>query len=164
MAKVDLNTPFGGVHGKVDKQARMIMRQKTYRAPTGAVLKQGVQESYTVTNPRDFHKNPPKGNEASNMRAFGNISLQVSEIIRSGKYTDAQLADMPDEQRAHVIELRQQLESYRERFYAQFKRPDNEAPFEKKPQPGSSKLRRLQYVKLDTFIQAILRQKSINNK
>ena len=37
-------------------------------------------------------------------------------------------------------------------------------PFEKKLRPGASKLYRKQYSKLDTFIQAILRQKTaINN-
>ena len=50
------------------------------------------------------------------------------------------------------------------RFYAQFKKPDPEAPFEKKLRPGASKLYRKQYSKLDTFIQALLRQKTaINN-
>ena len=49
------------------------------------------------------------------------------------------------------------LADFRKRFYAQFKRPDKEAPFEKKPKPGAIKLRRKQYAKLDNFIQAIIR-------
>ena len=66
---------------------------------------------------------------------------------------------MTPEEQARILDLRAQLEDFRTRFYAQFKRPDPEAPFEKKPQPGSLKLYRKQYVKLDTFIQAILRER-----
>ena len=62
------------------------------------------------------------------------------------------------EQRAYVAELRAQLESYRARFYAQFNKPDPEAPFEKQPKPGSTKLRRRQHLKLDNFTQAIIRE------
>ena len=88
----------------------------------------------------------------------------TTEIIRSERYTDEELAAMTPEERTRVAELRLRLENYRTRFYAQFKKPDPEAPFEKKPQPGSSVLRRKQYSKLDTFIQALLRQKAaINN-
>ena len=70
---------------------------------------------------------------------------------------------MTPEERAHIMDLRAELENYRKRFYAQFKRPDPEAPFEKKLKPGASVLRRLQYVKLDNFIQAIIREKLKNN-
>ena len=60
-----------------------------------------------------------------------------------------------------VLRTRTQLDDYTRRFYAQFKRPDPEAPFEKRPRPNSTKLLRKQYVKLDTFIQAIEREKII---
>ena len=163
MALVDFHTPVEGIHGKMDKNAKIIMRKKIYRAPNGSVLKEGTQESYSIVNPRDFTRNKPKGNELANMRSFGNISLQASEIIRSGKYTEQELGDMTAEQRAHVAELRQQLESYRDRFYAQFKRPDPEAPFENKPRPGSIKPVRRQYSKLDNFIQALIRERFRQN-
>lgn len=159
MSQIELYAPVKTMQGKFEKGSGIVMRKKKYRAPSGAVLREGVQESYKVANPRDFKKNPPKGNEAANMRSFGDISLQASEIIRSEKYTEDELAAMTPEQRARVDELRAQLESYRTRFYAQFKKPDPEAPFEKKPQPGSTVLRRKQYVKLDNFIQAIIRNK-----
>ena len=70
---------------------------------------------------------------------------------------------MTQEERAHVADLRAQLEDFRTRFYAQFKRPDPEAPFEKTLRPGASVLRRKQYAKLDNFIQAIIREKQKNN-
>ncbi len=70
---------------------------------------------------------------------------------------------MRAEEREHIMNLRAELENYRTRFYAQFKRPDPEAPFEKTLRPGASVLRRKQYVKLDNFIQAIIREKQKNN-
>ncbi len=163
MSKATLHAPVREMHGKLTKEGNIIMRQKKFRAPNGAILKEGVQESYVVANPRDFKKTPAKGAERANMRHFGQISLLSSEIIRAGKLTDDELAAMPQEQRTHILDLRKQLEDFRRRFYAQFKRPDSEAPFQKKPEPGSSVLRRKQYSKLDNFIQAILRENLKNN-
>ena len=156
MAQVELITP---VKNLTCKFGDTVMRRKKYRAPNGAVLREGVQESYIIKNPRDFKKNPPKGNEAANMRTFGESSFQANEIIRAGKLTEEEIAAMPEEQREHTMELRAQLAEFEKRFYAQFKAPDSEAPFEKKLKPGASVLRRKQYVKIDTFIQAILRQR-----
>lgn len=164
MSQVEFHAPVKTMQGELEKGSGIVMRKKKYRAPNGAVLKEGVQESYKMANPRDFKKKPPKGNEAANMRTFGDISLKTSEIIRSEKYTEDELAAMTPEQRAHVLELRQQLDNYRKRFYAQFKQPDPEAPFEKKPEPGSMILCRKQYAKLDNFIQAIIREKLKNNQ
>ena len=136
MTKVKLHAPVAEMHGEFEKNSGIIMRQKKYRAPNGAVLKVGVQESYKMAHPRDFDRTPAQG---------------------------AELATMTPEERAHIAELRLQLENYRTRFYAQFKKPDPEAPFEKKLRPGASKLYRKQYSKLDTFIQALLRQKTVIN-
>ncbi len=160
MSKVKLHSPVAEMHGKFEKNSGIVMRQKTYRAPNGAVLKIGVQEAYKIANPRDFDKTPAQGAELANMRSFGDVSRMTTEIIRSERYTDEQIAAMTPEERAHIAELRLQLENYRTRFYAQFKNPDPEAPFEKQLRPGASKLYRKQYAKLDTFIQALLRQKS----
>ena len=118
----------------------------------------------TARSSRDFDRTPAQGAELANMRSFGEVSRMTTEIIRSERYTDEELATMTPEERAHITELRLRLENYRTRFYAQFKKPDSEAPFEKKLCPGASKLYRKQYSKLDTFIQALLRQKTaINN-
>ena len=62
-------------------------------------------------------------------------------------------------ERSHALALREQLKDYTRRFYAQLNHPDPEAPLEKQLRPGSSKLQRKQYVKLDNFIQAIEREK-----
>ena len=160
MSQIELYAPVKTMHGKFEKDSGIVMRKKKYRAPSGAVLREGVQESYKVANPRDFKKNPPKGNEAANMRTFGESSFQANEIIRAGKLTEEEIAAMPEEQREHTMELRAQLAEFEKRFYAQFKAPDPEAPFEKKLKPGATTLRRKQYLKLDNFIQALIRNKS----
>ena len=159
MTKIKFIVPVQEMRGQFEKGSGIIMRKKKYRAPNGAVLKEGVQESYKIVNPRDYTKNPPKGAELANINLFTETKRLVSEIINSDKYTDEELASMTPEEHAHIAELRQQLEDFRARFYAQFKRPDPEAPFEKKPDPNSTKRRRKQYTKLDNFIQTILRER-----
>ena len=159
MTKIKFHAPVKEMTGEFEKGSRIIMRKKKYRAVTGAVLHEGVQESYKVVHPRDYDKNPPKGAELENIQRFTQTKHLTSEIIRSERYTDEELAAMTSEQRAKIMKLRAQMEDFRRRFYAQFKHPDREAPFEKKPQPGSTKLMRKQYVKLDNFIQAIIRQR-----
>ena len=163
MARVELSYPAQNVHGKMDKRGKVIMRQKKYRAANGAVLSEGSQEAYYVSHPRDFEKNAPKGAELANMRTFGDASLCSGKLRRAGKCTAEELAAMTPEERTHVEELRAELEDLRRRFYAQFKKPDPEAPFEKKLQPGASVLRRKQYVKFDNFIQAIIRERNRQN-
>lgn len=160
MSQIEFYAPVKNMRGGIEKGSGIVMRQKKYRAPNGKVLKEGVQESYKIVNPRDFTKNPPKGAELANITSFADSKRLSSEIINSEKLSDEELATMTSEQRAHVLELRQQLDNYRKRFYAQFKQPDPEAPFEKKPRPGSMKLLRKQYAKLDNFIQAIIREKA----
>ena len=153
MTKVKLHAPVAEMHGEFEKNSGIIMRQKKYRAPNGAVLKVGVQESYKIAHPRDFDRTPAQGAELANMCSFGEVSRMTTEIIRSERYTDEELAAMTPEERAHIAELRLQLENLRARF-------DPEAPFEKKLRPGASKLYRKQYSKLDTFIQALLRHRA----
>ena len=162
MSQIEFYAPVKNMRGEFEKNSGIIMRQKKYRAPNGAVLKVGVQESYKVANPRDFQKNPPQGAELTNMQSFGEISRLTTEIIRSERYTEEELAAMTTDERARVAQLREQLQLFRTRFYAQFKRPDPEAPFQKKLDPGCSTLKRKQYSKLDTFIQAIIREKHKN--
>lgn len=164
MTKIKFHAPVSEMNGEFEKGSGIVMRRKKYRAPNGGVLKEGVQESYKIVNPRDYKKNPPKGAELANINLFTESKRLASEILHADGYTDKELAVMTPEQRAHVNDLCAQLESYSKRFYEQFKRPDPEAPFEKNPEPGSMKRRRKQYAKLDNFIQAIIREKLKNNQ
>ena len=159
MSKVEFHDPVRTMRGKFEKEGKMILRKKTFRTPTGKVLGEGVQESYAILNPRDYKKKPPKNAELANMRSFAESKRISSDIINSEKFSDDDLAAMTLEQRARVLELRQQLEDFRERFYKQFKQPDPEAPFIKKLPGGASAPRRKQYMKLDNFIQAIVRER-----
>ncbi len=159
MTKVKFHAPVVEMNGEFEKGSGIIMRKKKYRAPNGAVLKEGIQEAYKICNPRDYDKNPPKGAELANIRLFGDSKRMASDIINSGKMTEEQLVSMTTDERTKTLELRAQLENFKKRFYAQFNRPDPEAPFEKKPAPGKSKPQQKQYAKLDNFIQAIIREK-----
>lgn len=157
--KVDLGIGVEGAHGKPNKRSKMVLRQKKYRAESGKVMRTGAQEAFE-REPRDFEKTPPQGAELANMRSFGEASLASSELIRAGKMTDEELAALSEEERTRIVALREEFLALRKRFYAQFNHPDPEAPFEKTPRPGSIKLRRKQYSKIDTFIQAILRERA----
>ena len=162
MTQIKFYAPVKEMNGEFEKGSGIIMRKKKYRAPNGKVLKEGVQESYKLVHPRDYEKNPPKGAELANIQLFSESKRLASEIINSGKVTDEELAAMTPDNRQKTLELRAELENFKNRFYAQFKRPDPEAPYEKKPEPGSMKLRQKQYSKLDNFIQAIIRVRLMN--
>lgn len=159
MSQVKLNIAIDEMRGEFAKDSKIIMRRKKYRAPNGAVLKSGVQEAYTIVHPRDYDHTPPQGAELANINLFKASKERATEIIRSARYTDDELAALTLAERTRILALREQLTNYTRRFYAQFKRPDPEAPFEKQPQPGSTKLHRKQFVKLDNFIQALEREK-----
>jgi len=163
MSQVRLNDVLDEAHGQFAKDSATILRRKKYRAPNGAVLRTGVQEAYKIVNPRDYEKTPPQGAELANIQLFADSKSRATDIIRSARFSDEELAAMTLAERSHILGLRAQLDDYTRRFYAQFKRPDPEAPFEKRPRPGSTKLLRKKYVKLDTFIQAIEREKIINS-
>ena len=164
MSKVKLNAIYDEAHGQLAKESGIIMRRKKYRAKNGAVLRMGTQESYKIVHPRDYTKTPPKGAELANINIFTDSKSRTTDILRSERFTNEELATMTLAERTRTLELRKQLDDYTRRFYAQFKRPDPEAPFEKRPRPGSTKLRRKQYCKLDNFIQAIEREKILNEK
>ena len=161
MSRVKLNVTMDELHGELVKNSGMIMRQKKYRALSGKVIAVGAQEVYKIVNPRDYELNPPKGAELANINLFTDSKSRATAIIRSARFTDDELAAMTLAERSRTLALREQLADYTRRFYAQFKRPDPEAPLEKQLRPGSSKLQRKQYRKLDTFIQAIEREKMI---
>ena len=162
MAKVELHTPFKNVRGKLNRRDNTILRQKKYRSESGKVIGYGAQESYEVLNPRDYKRNPPKGIELHNIQSFAEASRLTTLLIQAGKYTDEELAAMPEEQRAQIEKLRQQLVQFKARFKAQLTTPDPQAPVLSKtdPQynPNSSKVQRRQYRTLNTFIRALLMQ------
>ncbi len=163
MSQIEFIDPVKSMRGKFQKESKIIMRKKTYKAPSGKVMKEGVQESYSIIKPRDYTKNPPKGAELANIELFTESKRLTSEILNSVKFTEEELASMTPEQRQRTLELRAELENFKNRYYAQFKRPDPEAPYEKKLRPGKMKLLQKQYAKFDNFVQAIIREKLKNS-
>ena len=162
MSQITLMPPFEGIHGKFGQN--VIIRQKKFRAPNGKVLFKGVKETYPLENPRDYKKNPPKGAELANINLFGDISHLAAQIINSTSYTPDELAAMTEEEHNHVMELQAQLADFQQRYVAQYKHPDPEAPFDNTPNPNSHIKRRKTYKTLRTFIQAILRERLKNQQ
>ena len=162
MAKVKLNVAFDQARGKLNKRDNTILRQKKYRADNGKVINYGAQEAYEVRNPRDYEKNPPQGAELENINSFGQASRLTTLLIQAGKFTDEELAAMPDELREQTEELRRQLAAFKKRFNAQLVKPDPYAPILPKTDlqynPNSAKIQRRQYRTLNTFIRAMLKQ------
>ena len=164
MSQVSFVVPVEEMTGQFAKGSNIIMRRKKYRRENGSVFKVGVQESYKIVNPRDYAKNPPKGKELANIQLFKDSKQRTVEILHADKLSDEELKALTQEERMRIKELRAQLEDFRKRFYAQLKKPDPEAPYEKKMQPGKFKLMQKQYTKLDNFIQAIIRERMMKQQ
>lgn len=167
MAQIELHAAFQNVRGKLNKQDNTVLRQKKYRAENGKVINYGAQEAYEVLNPRDYKKNPPTGAELKNISSFSEASRLTTLIMQAGKFTEEELAAMPDELRAKTEDFRRRLELFKARFNAQLKTPDPQAPVLAKtdPQynPNSRKIQRRRYKTLNTFIRAIILQ-SLRNE
>ena len=162
MSKVELHPMFKNARGKMNKRDNTVLRQKQYRAESGKVIGHGAQESYEILNPRDYKKNPPKGAELRNIQTFADASRVTTLIIQSGKFTEEELASMPDKLRAQTEDLRRQLAAFKARFNAQLVTPDPQAPVLTKKDsqynPNSAKIQRRRYRTLNTFIRAMLQQ------
>lgn len=86
MSQIEFYAPVKNMKGELEKGSGVVMRKKNYRAPNGAVLREGVQESYKIVHPRDYEKNPPKDAELANINAFTDSKRLASEIIRSERF------------------------------------------------------------------------------
>lgn len=151
MAQVKLETPFAEIHGSLQKHG-IISRQKKYKDERGNVIFEGTQEAYSVRNPRDYKTNPPQGNELRNIEIFREANRLTTEIMHAARYDDADLQAMPDEQRTHIEQLRNQYADYKTRFLKQTQKPDPQAPIDRQTN------RPKQYRTLNTFIRALLIQ------
>lgn len=105
MAHVDLENPFRSIQGKFTKEDHIIYRQKHIHS-SGKSAIYFPMEAYAIAHPRDYKKNPPRGNELANIQAFQQASLLAKQ----------QLAD-PAARSA-----------WEQRFQAQLSRPDVDAP------------------------------------
>lgn len=161
MARIVLSQPVAEIHGAFRKGGHIINRQKKYRDERGQVVHEGVQESYAISRPRDFKKNPPRGAELANITLWTEACRRTSQILQAGQEggpTERQLAVRRIEQVPEyytIDEARAMYEDFRLRFQAQLpntrgKQADSEAPID--PNTGRGK----RYSQLPNFIRAII--------
>lgn len=162
MARIQLNTLAENISGKLNKRSITVLRKKKYRSESGKVIAEASQEAYDILNPRDYKKNPPKGTELRNITSFAEASRLTTALIRAGKYTDDELAEMTDTEREEVLTLRSQLAQFKARFNAQLTTPDSQAPLLTPKDPGfnpnSTKPQHRKYRVLNTYIRVMLQQ------
>lgn len=131
MARTQLDHPVRTLQGKLAKDERIIFRQKTSHSS----IKSGIdypQEVYVIAHPRDYKKNPPRGNELAHLQAFRQACL----------LTKQQLAD-PGMRTA-----------WEQRFQAQLSCPDADAPID--PYTGKRKI----YRHFPSYVRAALLRQS----
>ena len=139
MARIVYNEPVKEVHGAIEKKG-IVTRRKTYRDEKGRIIHEATPEAYNIRHPRDWKKNPPKGEELRKINRFKEACSLTKNIL---------LADDPNTNPSEEQILA--LQSYRERFISQLgKKADPEAPCD--PKTGKPK----RYFRLDNFIRALI--------
>ena len=161
MAKLKLSHPVAEIHGSLDKESGIIIRQKKYRDERGRVYLEGKQEIYAMRNPRDFKKSPRRGTELANFTRWQEACQRAAQVLQAGQPdgpTERQLAIRKIEQIPDyytIAEAREMYENFRLRFQSQLPntrgtRPDSEAPID--PTTGQGK----RYSQLPNFIRAMI--------
>ena len=139
MAGVIYHDPVREMHGAVEKHGE-IYRRKYYRDENGKLVGVGKKEVYTVANPRNWKKNPPKGGELDKINRFREACNRTYAILQA-----ANPANNPTPEELATYN------DYKARFQAQLdKQPDQQAP--KDPATNLPK----RYCRLDNFIRAII--------
>ncbi len=133
MATVNYIDPIASISGRLSKKQKRggILRQKLYRDECGHVVAEGALEAYCVLHPRDYDKNPPKGAELRTITLFQQAALQAAEERRDPE----------------------RLAYWQERFAAQLRHGDAEAPID--PYTGRPRI----YCRFHIFVQSILYQR-----
>ena len=135
--------PVVELHGAVERDGA-IHRLKKYRDENGKIIGEGKQETYKVVHPRDYKRTPKTPGEIRHQERFRVASNRANELYRASRN--------PEDASPELLE---ELAAWKTRFQAQLlakkgSKPDPEAPLD----PTTSKRKR--YVRLDTFIRAIL--------
>ena len=126
MSQVTFIAPVDEMTGKYGEKT--ILRKKKFRAPNGKVLFEGPTESYPITNPRNYKKNPPKGAEKQRLDNWANACQRAKEELK-----DETLAA-----------------AWRKRFEAQLKQPEANAPLD--PNTHKPKV----YTRFDCYVRAAI--------
>ena len=177
MAEVKLQIPFDEIHGAIEKHG-IISRQKKYRDDKGRVIHEGRQEAYAVRSPRDFKKDPPKGEELKHHNRWKETCHRTSQILQAGQPKSikgtSQDPDLTPEQRRSIAEVEhvmkvtshipdyytpeealQLYNDFKTRYEKQLpnvrgKHPDPQAPIDKQTRKPK------RYLQLPAFIRAML--------
>lgn len=116
MARSEFEMPLESIHGKLGKKSKLIFRRKTARNANRHALYDCVQEIYVIERPRDRKRNPPQGAELASINRFREACRLTTE----------QLSDPA----TRAV--------WEQRFAAQQKYPDPDAPFD--PRTGHRKI------------------------
>jgi len=168
MAKTALSHPFEEIHGSIGKD-KVINRRKKYRDDRGHVIHEGIQEAYTVRNPRDYRKNPPAGAELEGLNRWSEACRRAAQVLFVARYdllpaaqreealalwrNGLRLNDIPE---FYTLDEARSLHThYRARYEAQLpgirgRHADPQAPLE--PRTGTGK----RYVQFPAFLRAML--------
>jgi hypothetical protein len=128
MAQTTLIAPVDTIRGKLYKRDRTILRRKVARDPQGRVIAELAQEAYVISNPRDWEKNPATGAEKANMDNWKAACQRAK-------------AEMQDDA------LRA---AWQQRWEAQLRRPDADAPID--PKTKRPKI----YIRFDCYVRAVI--------
>ena len=165
MAKIELEPTFTEINGTISKKG-IIYRRKKYRDNKGNIIHQGIQEAYTIHNPRNYKKNPPKGAELAHLQLFRETCQRTTQILQAAQPpttlpdTDKKLNNIPDYYTPEqALEL---YHHYHERYLQQLpntrgSRPDPQAPIDKKTN------RPKRYTRFDNFLRAMIYQQLKTN-
>ena len=149
MAQTEYNDHVREMHGAYTKEGT-IHRRKTFRDSDGRIKGQGVNESYKIMNPRDWKKKPATGKELEHQQHFQQASAETKRILLASKpevYAAAHNGAMP------TAEDLATLQYWQDRFEAQLKKGEPEAPID--PNTRKHKI----YLRFDAFIRTCLLRK-----
>ena len=161
MATVNLKNPFDAFHGVLTPKG-IINRKKKHRLLNGKIVAEGVQEAYAVKNPRDYEKNPPKGEELRNINAWtesANRAAQLIALEKNGGVLPEKLIERYENRNVPLYytwqEAQPLLHALHTRFDHQFpglrgSRPDVDAPIDKTTRAPK------RYIHFPSFLRAIL--------
>ncbi|MCQ2311433.1 MAG: hypothetical protein MJZ64_06775 [Paludibacteraceae bacterium] len=132
MARIKYNFLIDSVSGKFCRKEHngTIQRQKHFRDENGNIIGEGVNESFSYLNPRDYRKNPPHGEEARNVSVFGQ-AVKLAKVERANP---------------------ERLAYWTNRWHRQLKKGESDAPLN--PETGQPRI----YRRLDLFIQTVIQR------
>ena len=126
MAEYKPISPVDYMSGKLNQKDKTVFRQKFARDDKGAVIRPMKREVYVIMHPRDWKKNPAKGEE----------KVKIDKWTAACAKTKAILDDPT--QRA----------LWNERWKAQLEKGDGDSPID--PKTGKRKI----YIKFDCYVRA----------